>query len=97
MTEANSITIPNLRSLLHEIKDLRPDICVRFRLIGQMWQTNFLRVVSLTEKGINLHDEYTGKFVFIHDLSDVMQFELDQAFRQYRPHFHYKLSTILVY
>jgi hypothetical protein len=34
-----------------------------------------------------------NKLIFIQELKDVMQFELDQAFQQYQPHFHYPVDA----
>jgi hypothetical protein len=89
----NPVPVLELRRLLHELKDLRPDICIRFRLIGEMWQTFHLRIVKVTEKGVALNDEHTNKLMFIRDLKHVMQFELDKAFQQYQPHFHYVVDA----
>jgi len=94
MTKSDQIPVHELRRLLHELKDLRPDICVRFRLIDETWQTDYARVVKLTYKGVTLADE-ANKQVFINDLNKVMQFELDQAFQQYSPHFHYSIDPLL--
>jgi hypothetical protein len=92
-TKNNPVSVLELRRLLYELNDLRPDICVRFRLIGEMWMTTHVRIVKLTEKGVALNDERLNKLIFIQDLKDVMQFELDQAFQQYQPHFHYPVDS----
>lgn len=90
----NQLSILELKKLLHSLKDLRPDICIRFRLIGEMWQNNHLHILNVTEKGIVLNDQKTNKLIFIQDLKNVMQFELDHSFQQYQPHFHYSISSI---
>jgi hypothetical protein len=97
MTKNNQVPVLELRRLLFELKDLRPDICVRFRLMGEMWQTSHMRVVGLTEKGASLNDESTNKLIFIQDLNNVMQFELDRSFQQYQAHCHYSIDPALVY
>lgn len=97
MTKGNQIPVLELRRLLFELKDLRPDICVRFRLMGEMWQTSHMRVIKLTESGVALNDERSNKLIFIQDLTKVMQFELDNAFQQYQPHCHYTVDPVLVY
>jgi hypothetical protein len=51
-----------------------------------------MRVVLLTEEGVTLEDEKKGKPFIITNLSDVMQFELDQSLFQYEPHYHYDLQ-----
>jgi hypothetical protein len=81
-----------LRRLLYALKESRPDIFFRFRLMGEMWQPNFMGVLLFTENGVALNDTQTNKVHFISDLNNVMQFEIDQAFQQYQPHFHYSID-----
>lgn len=92
MMKNDPIPVLEFRRLLYELKDLRPDICIRLRLIGEMWQTNHHRVLKLTEKGAALYDERGNKLVFVQDLSNVMQFELDHSFHQYQAHNHYTVN-----
>jgi hypothetical protein len=87
------VAVLAFKRLLIELKEHRPDICVRYRLIGQMWAENFLRVIQLTEHGVLLNDETSGRFVTISDLSHIMQFEIDNSFQMYEPHFHYDVVT----
>lgn len=93
-----STTIPILafKQLLHELKDRRPDIGIRFRLMGAMWQVRHLQVVEVTDNGVALHDKRTGKVMLISDLSHIMQFEIDENFRQYEPHVHYSVDLAFV-
>jgi hypothetical protein len=97
MTENHQVPVLQLRRLLYELRDLRPDICIRFRLIGEMWQVNFYHIVSISEKGAALNDEKANKLIFISDLSHVMQFEIDHSFKEYEPHFHYTVGSELVH
>ncbi len=85
------ISVVELRRLLFSLRDLRPDICMRFRLLGEMWQINHLRILQLTEKGAVLTDEKSSKLLLIHDINDVVQFEIDHSFQQYQAHFHYSV------
>lgn len=96
MTKTNEVPVLELKRLLHSLKDSRPDICVRFRLMGEMWQSNHMRIIDIDERGVALNDEAANKLVFIRDLSHVMQFELDRAFQQYQPHYHYSVSPEIV-
>ena len=92
----SQIPILEFKRLLHQLRDLRPDIGIRVRLMGEMWKSSHFRVFQLTEKGVALHDDSTKKLVLVSDLSQVMQFELDQTFQQYEPHFHYSVDPALV-
>jgi hypothetical protein len=85
------VNILEFRRLLFELKDFSPQTCIRFRLIGEMWQPNHLRILRLTEKGISLLDQSQNKLLFIQDLQSVMQFELDGSFQHYQPNFHYSV------
>ncbi len=95
MTEKNKINAIQLKDLLHEISHLRPDICIRFRLIGEMWQANYFRIVKLTKSGLILNDEVANQLFVIPDLNMIMQLELDHAFQQYQPNFHYSITFSL--
>ena len=86
------VAVLELRRLLVELKEHRPDICVRYRMIGQMWAQNFLRVVHVTDEGVLLNDETSNKLITIPNLSQVIQFELDKAFQLYQPYFHYEVA-----
>ena len=87
-----SISILELKRLLHTIVDNRLDTCFRYRLLGEMWQPNFLRVYQVTEKGVLLLDETTNKLRCIDDLSHIMQFEIDAAVHNFAPHNHYTVD-----
>lgn len=93
-TRNNQISVTELKRLLHAIKDSRPDICLRFRLAGEMWQNSHLKLLDVSEKGVVLNDAHLNKLIYIRDLNKVMQFELDEAFQQYQPHFHYSVKPI---
>lgn len=86
-----------LKRLVNELVDLRPDISFRYRLIGEMWQSNFLTILQVTEKGAVLMDQGSRRLFIIQDLTSIMQFELDQAFRLFTPHNHYTVEPALVY
>ena len=85
------ISTLELRRLLFEVKEHRRDICIRYRLLGQMWAVNYLRIINVTEKGVLLNDEISNKFISVPDLHHVIQFELDKPFQSFQPHFHYEV------
>src|SRR5688500_13234024 len=88
----NTYNVAQLRALLTTIVDHKLKICVRFRMVGEMWQPSFMRVLKLTEEGVLLNDETKNKLITIRDLKQVMQFELDSQFQYYQPHSHYEVS-----
>jgi hypothetical protein len=84
-----SVTVLQLRKLLFDINEKRPDVCVRFRLIGEMWLQSFSRVSSVTEKGVIITTDHSNRVLLIPKLSNIMQFELDNNFQEYIAHNHY--------
>jgi hypothetical protein len=89
------ISVLELRRLLIELKDKRPDISVRYRLLGEMWANHFMRVTKVTEKGVALIDEFSGRLLIIPNLSNIMQFELDNRFQNFQPYFHYGVKSTI--
>lgn len=85
------ICVLEVRRLLYDIYDRRPDICFRYRLLGEMWAICFMRVIKVTDRGVMLRVENEGTLVPISDLSNVMQFELDHSFLGFQAHYHYEV------
>lgn len=92
MAEMAEATVLELKRLLIDLRDKRPDICVRFRLLGEMWFQHFMRIIVIHEKGVILNNEVSNKFVRVRDLSLVMQFEIDRPFQNFRPYYHYRVN-----
>jgi len=90
-TAKGQILTIELRKLLYEIRDRKPNVCVRFRRIGHMWERDFMQVVDLGDKGVAFYSESIEEFVHVTDLSEIMQFELDVRYMNYEPHFHYEV------
>jgi hypothetical protein len=88
------VSTPELKRLLVELREKRSDIHIRFRLIGQMWKPNFLKILNINDKGIILLDEIDNTLIFVTDLSRVMQFEIDATFQGFQPHHHYTLQPV---
>jgi hypothetical protein len=88
------ISVLELKRLLVELKEKRPDICIRYRLLGEMWVVNFTRVIHVSEHGVLLNDERGNRLVNLTDLSSVMQFEIDAPFYGFEPHFHYNVKPM---
>jgi hypothetical protein len=92
LTIQNQVTIPELHQLLQSIVAQRPNLCIRFRLIGELWRTNFLQVISFEDNTAIFYDEKQNRNLLISDLTRLIQFELDAPFQQYQPHFHYTIE-----
>jgi hypothetical protein len=59
-----------------------------------MWQTYFMPVLMVTEKGVILHSEIDNHSVVVNDLNEVMAFEFEEQLYQYEPNFHYHVEPI---
>lgn len=90
-SNSEQVSVPELKRLLFDIVDSRAEVNVRFRLMGEMWQRTHHRVVTITEPAVFLEDELDARACVVPNINRVMQFELDRAFRQYQPHFHYSV------
>ena len=88
------ISVLELKRLLIDLKEKRPDICIRYRLLGEMWVMNSMRVIHVTENGALLNDEQNNRLINLVDLSSVMQFEIDAPFQGFQPHFHYNVKPM---
>jgi hypothetical protein len=88
------ITTLGFRRLLHDLKDKGPNVCIRYRLLGEMWADSFMQIVKITEKGALFRDHYNNRLVTVSDLQDVMQFEIDNRFQEYQPHYHYEVKPV---
>lgn len=89
------VQVLELRRLLYELKDQRPDICVRFRLLGEMWQKSFMHVLKLTENGVIMVSDRNNETVAINDIREIIQFELDARYQNYHPHNHYTVEPTM--
>ena len=87
------ISVLELRRLMVDLTEKRPDICVRFRLLGELWAVHFMRVMRVTEKGAVLFDENAG-LVSVSDLNFIMQFEIDKPFQGFQPYYHYEVTPV---
>jgi hypothetical protein len=90
----NLISVLELKRLLVDLKEKRPDICVRYRLLGEMWVVNSMKVIKITDRGVMLNDEQNNRLVNLPDLSSIMQFEIDAPFQGFQPHFHYNVRPM---
>ena len=61
----------------------------RYRLIGEMWQSVFMRVLFVTETGVMLRDEINNRTILLSELKMIIQFELDSGLHTFDPNFHY--------
>lgn len=87
------ISVSELKRLLFSITDHRLNVHIRYRLIGEMWQANFMRILKVSDQALLLSDEIKNRLVALRDYSRIIQFELDTAFHSFQPHFHYHVNS----
>src|SRR5689334_11895304 len=90
-TTKQNVSVTELRALLTAIADNGSKICIRFRNIGELWQTHHMRVLSVAEESVLLHDESHSKLVSL-KFRDIMQFEIDGSIHGYKPNNHYSVK-----
>lgn len=93
MNQPEEISHIELRRLLHDLKDKRPDIGIRFRLLGALWSRNFSCILTIGESEVVVFNEAEQQ-KYVHRFQDIMQFEIDSPFQIYRPFNHYKIRHL---
>jgi hypothetical protein len=88
------LSVLELKRLLFDLHDQRPDIYIRFRLMGEMWMQECSKVASVMNNGVLLASGNANKFIFIPSLKNVMQFELECNFQNYEAFFHYDVIVL---
>jgi hypothetical protein len=88
----NVISVIELKRLLVDLREKKPGVCVRFRLLGELWAKNFSTVAAVTDRGVLLKNESTNTFHAVTNLSDIIQFEIDEPFQSYKPYNHYEVN-----
>jgi hypothetical protein len=88
------ISISELKRLLYDLHDKQSYTCIRLRLLGEMWQKNFMRIFSINDDAVIFSDEISGRLLKVTDLMSIMQFELDHNFQQFIAYFHYGVSLV---
>ena len=67
-----------------------PNVCFRFRLLGEMWMKNLMQVTAVNEKTALFFDEVDTKYYLVR-INNIMQFEIDGRFHNFQPFFHYNV------
>ena len=87
-----TVKVQELLKLLMEVQQSNADVNVRVRLMGGMWENNFMRVARAATNVVMLTSETTGKSLLLSDVSVIVQFELDTRFQHYQANFHYDVQ-----
>jgi hypothetical protein len=94
MKNRKRISLTEFNRLLHDIRDRRPDVCIRVRLLGQMWSESFFSIKRFEDDSVLLLDSQQKKYLRIAKTSDVMQFELECSFFGFQAYYHYEVINV---
>ena len=72
----SKISVLELKRLLVLLAENAHTACFRYRLIGKMWQSHFMRVSEVTDKEVFLKEVIEDKRIVISDLTMIMEFEI---------------------
>jgi hypothetical protein len=92
-SELQEILVEDFRDLLKEIVDKHHDVHVRFRVSHQEWIASFVHVHDVSKGGI-FYDQEDKEFIYVTDLSEIGQFQLDKPIGKYQAHVPYRLMPI---
>lgn len=94
MDNTDTITTVDLRRLLVELLDHSPNTGIRFRVMGNMWEKNYLQIIhATTEYSVIVQDKKSDQMKFI-SLKQVVEFEIEQKFKGFKPNYHYKVEFL---
>jgi hypothetical protein len=86
----STITGLELKALLVQLASV-PNICFRFRVVGEMWVKHLMHVISIKDHNVLLFDDKETKYYLV-KINIIMQFEIDARFQNYQPFFHYTVK-----
>ncbi len=92
VSRKTKISAVELKRLLVNICSYAADVGVRCRPIGEMWMKNHAKVSSVNGATALLYDDKDAKYYII-NINKVMQFDLDERFQNYQPHYHYEVDS----
>jgi hypothetical protein len=87
---STSITALELKQLLL-LLSRSVKISFRFRAVGEMWMRNHMQVNTVNEKSVLLYDDNANRYAMV-KINRIIQFDLDNRFQNYQPHFHYSVT-----
>lgn len=86
------LDVVEFKRLLTDIFEKRPDISIRYRLIGNLWSNAFFPIRKMSEEEVFFFDSARQSLIRVF-VRDIMQIELDSSFQNYRPNLHYTIKV----
>ena len=98
MSTLVEIPLAEFKKLLYEIKSQQPDIQIRYRLLGNPWNPNYVNISVIKDlktfentKEVMFFDRMEKSQILIKDIANIIQFEIDSPFGEYQAHVHYSV------
>lgn len=91
MDTNGGVTTLEFKRIIFELCEHSPHTKIRLRLMGKMWDRDFLQVIDITgQNALILRDSHQMKKISI---NDVIQFELEHKFQDFKPNYHYSVGV----
>jgi hypothetical protein len=87
------VMVEEFRNLLREISGARSGTLIRFRKTGGQWQRSFIEVFD-AEKGAIFYDREDKEFIYVTDLSEISEFQLNNSIGLFRSEATYEVMPI---
>lgn len=86
-----TITTVQLRRLVRELCDHSPQTKIRVRVLGKMWENQFVEIIHIIAgDSVLVHDHVSNQMRYI-SLGEVAEFEVETKFQEFSPHNHYQV------
>jgi hypothetical protein len=92
---ARKVSVAELRRLFFDIRDRRPDVRVRVRILGKMWAESFCSIDFISGGQVVLFDSTEDHYHYVNNINDIIQFELECPFLGYIAFYHYEVVGVL--
>ena len=83
------IRFQDLHSIFHSIIERHSHVGIRFRTSGELWYPDFLRVIKLQGRSIQLFDDTRELLISLRDLSAITALELNAQVDGWQPNTQY--------
>lgn len=97
MDQQDPVSLYNLKQLLLEIYEVRPDIKIKVRLVNQPWSKNFNTIIHLAGltndppdfQGVIFNDEFSQTLIIAKNLNEISEFMIDKSHPVYKKNIPY--------
>lgn len=88
-----TVSVGELSKLITTLYQQKLPVLIRFRVLGQLWYPNFVRITELLDdRRIVFYDERRNTLVSLRNFAAIAQFEVDERINPFEPGNHYDVS-----